>query len=160
MTESKSLYRVLRVCALLTFILVAGCGGGSGAVPPPLSPDFALTVSPPSATISQGSSTSGIQVGVQPLNGFSGNVQVTLGGLPVGVTTNPQSPFTLQSGANTMLVIGESATAFIGSASISVKAASGSLGHSKDISLTVQSGVVTATSRNNYARTYTEAALD
>src|SRR5260221_5159616 len=161
MTESKSFHRLMKVCALLTFILVAGCGGGSGVVPPPpLLPDFALSVSPPSATISQGSSTSGFQVGVQPLNGFSGNVQVTLGGLPVGVTTNPQSPFTLPSGANTMLVIGASATATTGSASISVQAASGGLGHSKDISLTVQSGVATATSRTTYTRTDFRAALD
>src|SRR5882762_7999603 len=160
MTESKSFHRLMSVCALLTFILVAGCGGGSVGVPPPPSPDFALNVSPPSATISQGSSASGIQVGVQPLNGFSGDVQVTLGGLPVGVTTNPQSPFTLQSGANTMLVIGASATAITGSASISVQAASGGLGHSKDISLTVQSGVATATSRTTYTRTDSRAALD
>ncbi len=97
---------------------------------------------------------------MQPLDGFSGNVQVTLGGLAVGVTTNPQSPFTLQSGANTMLVIGASATAITGSASISVQAASGSLGHSKDISLTVQSGVATATSRTTYTRTDSRAALD
>src|SRR5258708_14614381 len=123
MTESKSFHRLMSVCALLAFILVAGCGGGStGVPPPPLSPDFALNVSPPTATISQGSSTSGIQVGVQPLNGFSGNVQVTLGGWPVGVTTNPQSPVKLQTCANTMLGIGAYATVMRGTASLSVPA--------------------------------------
>jgi hypothetical protein len=99
-------------------------------------------------------------VSVQPLHGFLGDVQVTLGGMPSGVTSNPLSPFTVPSGGSATLVIGAAPTAPTGNASISVQGASGSLSHSANIALTVQSGVATAVSRTTYARTDSQAALD
>jgi hypothetical protein len=78
---------------------------------------------------------------VQSLSGFFGNVQITLSGLPVGVTSNPQSPFTLASGASVNLVIATLASTPAGNANISVQGASGNLVHSKSIALTVQGTV-------------------
>src|SRR5437016_2830374 len=162
MTENKLGRPALTCCVNLAIVLCAGCGGGSSEVvpPPPPSPDFALTVSPPSATISQGTTSSGIQVSVQALNGFSGDVQVILSGMPAGVTANPASPFTLTSGASVVLLIGASGSAATGSSSISVQGASGSLSHSKSIGLTVQSGIAAALSRTSYARSDAQSALD
>jgi hypothetical protein len=53
------------------------------------SPDFALSISPASPTISHGAASSSIQISVQALHGFSGDVQITLGGIPAGITSNP-----------------------------------------------------------------------
>src|SRR5260370_32319360 len=55
-------------------------------------PNFTLSASPPSLTFIQGASGSAT-VTIHPLNGFSGNVNLTASGLPSGVTasfgTNP-----------------------------------------------------------------------
>jgi hypothetical protein len=148
--------------AILACTFFAGCGGGSTGEdpPPPRLPDFVLNISPSSAAISQGSTSSAIQVSVQPVNGFSGGVQVTVTGMPSGVTANPPSPFVVQSGASTALLIGASATAITGAVSISVQGSSGSLTHSGSIALTVQNGTGTAVSRATYARTDSQSALD
>ena len=37
---------------------------------------------------------------VNPLNGFTGSVQVTLSGLPAGVISNPRSPFSVATGSS------------------------------------------------------------
>src|SRR5579863_4852347 len=147
---------------LVTAVVSAGCGGGStGEVPPPPPlPDFALNLSTSTATISQGTTSSAIQVSVQPLNGFSGSVQITVGGLPPGVICNPQSPFTISSGDGVALLLGAAGSAAIGGSSISVQGTSGSLSHAKTISLTVQGGVAPAVSRSTYSRTDAQAVLD
>jgi IPT/TIG domain-containing protein len=97
---------------------------------------------------------------VQSLNGFSGDVQMTLSGMPSGVTANPLSPFSVQSGGSATLLLGASATASTGSAAISVQASSGALTHSSSIALTVQSGTATVVSRTTYTRTDAQSALD
>jgi len=79
-----------------------------------------------------------MQASIQALNGFSGDVQITLSGTPSGVIANPQSPFSVQSGGSATLLLGVSPSAAIGNASISVDGASGSLSHSKIIALSVQ----------------------
>jgi hypothetical protein len=120
------------------------------------SPDFALSISPASPTISQGAASSSIQISVQALHGFSGDVQITLGGIPAGITSNPQRLFTVTSGG--ALVIGAAATAATGTASISVQAASSGLSHAGNIALTIPSGSATIASRTTYARTDAQAA--
>jgi len=140
MTENR-LWRLGSGCrAILAGVLCVGCGGGTaGEVLPPLpSPDFVISILPWSATVSQGANSSGMQVSIQALNGFSGDVQTTLSGTPSGVIANPQSPFSVQSGGSATLLLGVSPSAAIGNASISVDGASGSLSHSKIIALSVQ----------------------
>jgi hypothetical protein len=132
---------LLNCLNILAVAAVAGCGGGGSQQLPPPTPDFVLNLSSTTATINQGASSPAIQVGVQPLNGFSGNVQINLTGMPSGVTASPQSPFTVASGGNAMLMLGASMNASVGNASISVQAASGGLTHSKTIALTVQGPV-------------------
>jgi hypothetical protein len=57
-----------------------------------------------STTVSQGATSSGMQVSIQALNGFSGDVQMTLSGIPSGVTANPLSPFSIPSGGSATLL--------------------------------------------------------
>src|SRR5437763_8574751 len=163
MTKSRLWLIAPGWCAILAGVLHAGCGGGPTAEiksPPPPLPDFSISLSPSSTTISQSSTSSGIAVSVQALNGFSGDVQMTLSGMPAGVTANPQSPFTVPSGGSATVLIGAAASAAIGNSSISVQGASGSLIHSTTIALTVQSGTATAVPRSTYVRTDAQAALD
>lgn len=141
--------------------LSAGCGGGASTrIQPPPQADFTLNISPSSVTINQGATSSAIQVSVQPTNGFSGAVEVSLSGLPAGVVANPASPFTVQSGSGTVLLLGASTTATAGNVSITATGTSGSLNHSANLGLTVQSSVAPAVARTTYMRTDSIAALD
>ena len=152
-------------CIILIACGGSGCGGGSSPSspiqppPPPPSPDFGLSISPSSTTISQGTTSSALQVSVQALQGFSGDVQITLNGIPVGITSFPQSPFTVASGGTATLLIGASQIAATGSASITMQATSGKLSHAANLALTIQAGTTTA-SRTTYARTDSQSALD
>ena len=143
----------LRFAPLL--ILPAGCGGAgvTSLHAPPPSPDFALSVSPSSVTISQGSTSSPIQISVRAVNGFSGTVQVNLSGLPAGINANPSNPFSISSGASETLLLGVGQTVAAGNVAITAQATSGNLTHSADLDLTVESSVPPQVSRSAYLRT-------
>lgn len=152
---------VVSFCAAAA--LGAGCGGGNAASiqPPPPSPDFALTLSSNSATITQGTTSAAINVGVNGQNGFNAAVQVTLTNLPSGVISNPASPFSVNAGGAQAVVFGADSSAMIGSVSVTVQGASGALSHSANLNLNVQAGTPPpALPRSNFARTDSVPALD
>src|SRR5579864_7140973 len=100
----------------LVSIACAGCGGAGGSpanvrISPPPSPDFAITLSSGSLSISQGATGAPITVSVAGQNGFTGSVQITLAGMPAGVLSNPASPFSIASGASMAVVFGASQNA-------------------------------------------------
>jgi hypothetical protein len=143
--------------------LATGCGGGSSYVqppPPPPSPDFSIALSPNSISVIQGAASSAVNISVNPLNGFTGSVQVTLGALPSGVTSNPTSPFTVAAGASTSVLFGAASSAATGNFTVSAQGTSGSLSHSTNLTLTVQSGIVSALPRTTYVRTDATSAAD
>ncbi len=143
----------------LEFLLLAsacaGCGGGSSFTqpPPPPAPDFSLSLSANSISVPQGGTSSAVSVSVNPTNGFTGNVQLTLSGLPAGVISNPASPFNAVAGASTSVVFGASASAATGNFTISAQGTSGALSHSQTLALTVQTGVASTLPRSSYVRT-------
>src|SRR5712691_8002862 len=93
----------------------AGCGGGSANVqPPPPQQDFSLTLSPSSVTLTQGAASTAVNVTIAAQNGFTGTVQVTLSGLPAGVTSNPASPFSVNAGASQPVIFGVDSSAATG----------------------------------------------
>jgi hypothetical protein len=96
-------------------------------------PDFTLSASPSSVTITQGTSGTST-ITVNPINGFNGTVSLSASGLPSGVTAsfNPSST----TGRST-LTLSASGTATTGSATVTVTGISGSLTHTVMISLTV-----------------------
>jgi hypothetical protein len=101
-----------------------GCGA---------SPDFSLSASPTSLSITQGSSGSST-ITVNPLNGFTGSVSLSASGLPAGVTasfgTNPTT-------STSVLTLTASSTATTGTATVTVTGTSGTLTHTTTITLTV-----------------------
>jgi len=157
----RSIHRVPILLFILLASMCAGCGGGSSSIqPPPPIPDFSLGLSTNSISVSQGSSNSGLTISISPVNGFSGNVQVTLTGLPAGVTINPASPFSIAPGPGTSVIFGAAANATTGTFMIAVQGVSGSLSHTQNLSLNVQSGVASALPRTGYARTDATSAAD
>jgi hypothetical protein len=148
---------------LLSLALLCGsCGGSSSSPPPPPPPaaDFTLNLSSNSISIIQNASSPPVNVTVNPLNGFSGTVQVALNALPSGVTSNPASPFSVASGASTAVVFAASATAATGNFTISVQGASGALTHSASLAVAIQSAVNSTLPRTAYARTDSTSVAD
>jgi len=148
----------------LLLLACNGCGGGSSSIqpppPPPPQPDFSIGFSQSSVTLQQGATSSAISLSVNPLNGFSGSVNVTLSGLPSGVISNPQSPFSIAAGASTPILFSAAANTSTGNSTISADGTSGSLSHPASLGFTIQTGVVANLPRTTYARTDSVPALD
>lgn len=140
----------------------AGCGDGSSAVtqPPPPVPDFTLALSSNSVSVQQGGTSSALSVSANPINGFTGIVQLTLSALPSGVTSNPASPFNVAAGLSTSVVFGAAPNAATGNFTVSAQGTSGALSHSANLAITVQSGVASTLPRTTYARTNATSAAD
>jgi len=97
------------VLLLVSYVFTnAGCGGGSNNAPPPPPPqsDFAIAFSANSVNVPQGGTSSPITVSISAQNGFSASVNVSLTGVPAGITTNPASPFSLSPGQNASVLFG------------------------------------------------------
>ncbi|HEY6943661.1 MAG TPA: S53 family peptidase, partial [Candidatus Acidoferrum sp.] len=96
-------------------------------------PSFTLSASPGSLAIVQGASGS-TTIAIDTLNGFSGSVNLTVSGLPSGVTaTFSVNPATSSS----LLTLSASGTAAVGAANVTVTGSSGSLTSTTTVSLTV-----------------------
>ena len=96
-------------------------------------PDFTLSASPNTLSITQGTSGSST-ITVNPVNGFTGSVSLSASGLPSGVTAsfNPAST----TGTST-LTLSASSTATTGTSTVTITGVSGSLTHTTSIRLTV-----------------------
>ncbi len=104
-------------------------------------PNFTVSASPSSLTITQGGNgTSTITVTSQ--NGFNSATTLSASGLPSGVTAafspNPVTP-PANGSVNSILTLTASATATTGTATVTVTGTSGSLTHNATITLTVNS---------------------
>ncbi len=136
-------YALLAFCA---FALLAGCGinqnalsstgggNGSGTGTGTTSGDFSLTASPTALVVTAGKPGQPFAVTAAAANGFTGSVNVTLSGLPTGVTATP-STLTLTPGAaqNVTLIAAASTPAAKGT--ITLTGTSGSLSHTATVAL-------------------------
>ena len=149
--------------SLLILLLTActGCGGGQSSVaPPPPSPDFTVAVSPATVTVSDGATSSPVDVSITAENGFSGPVQISVNNLPSGITSNPSSPFSVTPGATIAISFGAISTAATGSFTLTAQAVSGSLSHSATLTLTVNASTNPTLSRTVYLRTDSVPTLE
>jgi len=98
-----------------------------------LPPDFTLSASPGSVTITQGNSGTST-VSVNDLNSYNSAVSLSASGLPSGVTAsfNPTSTAT-----SSVLTLTAGSTATTGGAIITISGTDGTLTHTTTISLTV-----------------------
>lgn len=148
-TEQISHYNVLRT--LEDMYGLAALGNASAATPitdvwNTSTPDFGITAVPTSVGVSQGSQATDT-VTVSSLNGFSSSVNLSISGLPSGVTAtfSPTSLVPASGGsASSILTLSASPTAAVGSATLTVTGVSGSIVHNTPIDLTVNAPVAVA----------------
>jgi uncharacterized membrane protein len=102
-------------------------------------PDFSVSASPATNTVTQGSSV-GYGVTITPLLGFTGQVSLSVSGLPTGATgTFTPNPATSSS----TLSVGTTASTPTGTYTLTITGTSGALIHTTTVSLTVTpAGVV------------------
>jgi hypothetical protein len=99
-------------------------------------PDFSLSVSPSSQTVIQGNGTS-YTVTSTELNGFAGNVSLSVSGLPSGANaTFGTNPITGGSASSTMSVTTSTSTP-TGTYTLTISGTSGSLTHTSTATLVV-----------------------
>jgi hypothetical protein len=99
-------------------------------------PDFSLSVSPSSQTVTQGSGTS-YTVTSTPLNGFTGDVSLSVSGLPSGANaTFGTNPIIGGSGTSAMNVTTSTSTP-TGTYTLTITSMSGTLSHTTSATLVV-----------------------
>jgi hypothetical protein len=125
-------------------------------------PTFTLSLNPPSLTVQQGQSGT-TALTVTPQNGFTGSVSLALenqDGTPVpsGITLSPTSVAVSNSSSVTQtLTLNVGASVPTGTYALRVKASSGSLTRTANLSLTVTmpwTARASGTSNNLYGVTY------
>ncbi len=99
-------------------------------------PDFSISATPPSRTVTRGSSTN-YTVTVTVLNGFTGTVSFSVSGLPKGSSAS-FSPSSVRGSWSSTLTVKTGSTTPKGAYTLSIKGTSGSLVHSTTVTLTVQ----------------------
>jgi hypothetical protein len=104
------------------------------APPPP--PDFTLTASPTSLTITAGAAGSPVSVTAAAVNSFNSTVTVAITGLPTGMTAQPAT-LILTPGVAQNVTITAAATATAGSATLTFTGTSGALSHSATVAATI-----------------------
>jgi PQQ enzyme repeat len=129
-----SLFCLVSLCLIA---LVTGCGstvsGGSGGGG---STDGTFTLgASPAVTIAQGSSQT-FTVTPSSANNFTGSIQVSVSGLPSGVTVSPATA-TVAVGSSTTFTLMAAADAVVGTTTVKVYGASGTLSTSIPVALTV-----------------------
>jgi len=106
----------------------------------PPTPDFLIVASPHSLTIQQGGSDTSL-VTITSTDGFNQAVQLTMSGVPSDVTAtlNPEQVTPPPDGLTTStLTVSVDTTATLGSYTLTVNGTSGTLTHSKDITLEIK----------------------
>ena len=101
--------------------------------PPSTAPNYTLSASPTSLTMTQGGSGTST-ISVTPQNGFSGSVSLSASGLPSGVTASfSPNPTTTTS----TLTLTASSAATTGTVTVTITGTSGTLTNTTTITLTV-----------------------
>ncbi len=137
------------VCVLYSLLWLTGCGGSNNAPPtatttgtstPSASPDFTLTIAPTTLTLAPGGNSQQVAISATAVNGFTGNVSITVGAIPAGVTASPMT-FSIAPGGVQLLTIVAAQTAATGNFNLSLQGASGALTHSVSAAAAISTAV-------------------
>jgi subtilase family serine protease len=99
-------------------------------------PDFALSATPASQTVTAGTSA-GYTVSATSMGGFSSTINLSLSGLPSGATAS-FSPQSISGSGNSALTIATSSSTPAGSYTLTITGQSGGLVHTATVTLNVQ----------------------
>jgi len=135
MTKRLFTIALTLMCALFS----STCGGGGSGAPPGATPDFTISVNPGTISGSAGGNSGATSITITGLNGFTGNVIVSIGGLNIlpGATTTPPQPFAIAAGASQSLTIGIPAAAAQGNVALTLTGTAGLRSHSVALVLSV-----------------------
>ena len=134
----------------LTLLTLVSCGGGSGGVgtnpnpnptPTPTVGDFQLIVNSSAFTLQQGGTPLFQVVQANPVSGFIGTINLTVSGLPAGVTTLSPGPLPISINGfsqATAFQMAASLSASVATTTVTVTGTSGSISHSVTFSLAVR----------------------
>lgn len=159
---------VLRFPAGIAFGLVvslSSCGGGGGAaagggsspLPPSPTPDFTLSVTPATLTITAGGLSNNVTLSVSGSNGFTGTVNISPS-MPAGfgcgsITCSGQ----VSAGTSLTMQILSASTVAAGNYTIAFNGTSGTLSHQASLSATVATAPVSLP--NHSAEVFTDDFL-
>ena len=122
------------------------------ATPPQLTPDFTLSVSPTSSSVTAGS-TNQVSLSATAVNNFSGQINIQVSGLPAGVSTLPAN-LALTPGNPLQVTISATAATTPTSTTVTFTGTSGSLSHNAPLSLSVVAALSNRSpGRTRYVRT-------
>jgi hypothetical protein len=137
---------------------MCSCGSGSNSgnsnpPPPPAPPDFSLAASPGSVQLAPGSSQN-LTISIAAINGFTGHASVSITGALPGATATPAT-FTLSVSSPQQVALAAQSSALAATISLTVQAVSGTLSHSVQIALSIQTATSSmhAPLRTQYQRT-------
>ena len=131
--------------AMLTLTGTSGMLSHTAAVTETISPppDFTLTLSPTSLTITVGATGSPVGVTANPINSFVNAVEIAITGLPAGVTANPSTP-PLAPGTAQNVTLTATPAALAGTSTVTFIGTSGTIMHSVSLAVTVQAPPLTS----------------
>jgi hypothetical protein len=130
-------------------------------------PDFGISASPSSQTVTQGNSTT-YTASISALSGFTGTVNLNVSGLPTGATASFNPTSVTNSGYST-LTVSTATTTPTGTYTLTITGTNGSLSHSVTVSLVIATpdfsisatpSSQTVTPGNNATYTTTVGALN
>jgi hypothetical protein len=116
-------------------------------------PDFSLGATPSSRTVSAGAGTT-YSVTVGALNGFAGSVALSVSGLPSAVGSASLSLSPVGAGGSCQLAVTTLSTAPSGSYPLTITGTSGSLTHTKSVTLAVSAQDFAVSASPSSATTY------
>ncbi|GGG69379.1 hypothetical protein [Edaphobacter dinghuensis] len=98
-------------------------------------PDFNITASPGSQTVTQGNNTT-YTASINALNGFTNGVNLSVSGLPAGATAS-FSPTSVSGSGSATLTVSTATTTPTGTYTLTISGTSGTLSHSTTVTLVV-----------------------
>ncbi len=99
-------------------------------------PDFSLAATPSSRTLDAGTAAT-YTVGIGSLNGFTGDVSLSLTGLPAAVGNRGFAPASVNTAGNAQLTVSTLTSAPAGTYPLTITGSSGGVTHSATVTLTV-----------------------
>jgi hypothetical protein len=120
-------------CAFIAAGPVIGCGSSQSVA---AKPNFTLTASASTITLTPGGSAQAVTLSATGENGFSGTIQVTASGLPSGVTVSPAT-VSLVPGTPQQVTLAAASTAAAATAQAQFNATSGNISQVTPITVTV-----------------------
>jgi hypothetical protein len=124
----------------------------------PTTPNFTLSATPATVSLTANGTPATVSLLATAQDGFSGDVQVTIAGLPAGVTAQP-SPLMLTPGTAATLTLTAPAGTAAGSSTVMLTGTAGSLTHTASVAVSVTAPPPAPPAQADFSLAVTPASL-